>query len=287
MALIIKLNQNLLDLRSPKVMGVININENSFYENSRANSENNLLKLTEKHLKEGADIIDIGAMSSRPGALISKPEDEAKQIQSALKSITKHFDCYISVDTVHSFVAQLAYDYGGHMINDISAGCIDQKMFTTMGQLKIPYIAMHMQGTPENMQSNPVYENVAYDVLQYFSKIMHNFKQAGGEDIIIDPGFGFGKTIEHNYKLLSQLALFKILDRPILVGLSRKSMIYKVLTTTPDEALNGTTVLNTIALLKGANILRVHDVKEAKECIKLVNQIPTKTESFEKSIDLS
>jgi dihydropteroate synthase len=268
-------------------MGVININENSFYENSRANSENNLLKLTEKHLKEGADIIDIGAMSSRPGALISKPEDEAKQIQSALKSITKHFECYISVDTVHSLVAQLAYDYGGHMINDISAGSIDQKMFTTMGQLKIPYIAMHMQGTPENMQSNPVYENVTYDVLQYFSRIMHDFKQAGGEDIIIDPGFGFGKTIEHNYKLLSQLALFKILDRPILVGLSRKSMIYKVLTTTPEEALNGTTVLNTIALLKGANILRVHDVKEAKECIKLVNQIPTKTEIFEKSIDLS
>lgn len=262
-----------MDFRSPKVMGIININQNSFYENSRANNETQLLKLVEKHLKEGANIIDIGAMTSRPGAIISDAKEEVQIIKEALKAITKTFDTIISVDTVHSLVAQITYDFGGHMINDISSGGIDPNMFHTIGKLKMPYVAMHMQGTPLTMQDNPSYKNVTYDVCSHFTKVIHDFKLAGGEDIIIDPGFGFGKTIQHNYQLLHQLNLFKILEKPILVGFSRKSMIYKILNKTPEEALNGTSVLNTIALIKGANILRVHDVKEALECITLFNQV--------------
>ena len=262
-----------MDLTIPKIMGVVNINADSFYSGSRVTSEKELISLVEKHVNEGVDIIDIGAMSSRPGALISNPDQEAEVIKWALYVVKKVYQGYISIDTVHSKVASTSCNEGAHIINDISSGQLHPLMLETVAKYKMPYIAMHMKGSPDKMQQNPEYENVTKEVIYFFSDIVQKCKNAGINDIIIDPGFGFGKTIVHNYQLLSDLEIFKILQKPLLIGISRKSMIYKLLNTTAENALNGTTAANTIALLKGANILRVHDVKEAKECIKIVGQI--------------
>ena len=222
-------------------------------------------------IEQGADIIDIGAMSTRPGAINFTEEEEIKRIEPVIKTLIKHFpDAVFSVDTFRSKVAKMSAENGIHIINDISGGTIDKNMFKTISKLNIPYVMMHIQGTPQNMQKNPVYDNVVEDIYNYFSKKIAELNNLGFNKIILDPGFGFGKTVEHNYKLLKELKYFKKLNLPILVGISRKSMINKVLGTTPAEALNGTTVLNTIALMNGANILRVHDVKEAKEAVKII-----------------
>ncbi|MBS4014086.1 MAG: dihydropteroate synthase [Bacteroidetes bacterium] len=261
----------IINLSSALVMGIINITPDSFYGGSRFNNEDDILKQVEKMLSEGADIIDIGAASSRPGAKLISPEDEQKVILPALKSVVKKFpQAIISVDTYNSDTAIKSVESGAHIINDISSGDIDVKMFDVIASLNVPYIMMHMQGTPENMQTEPKYNNIIKEISLYFAEKINKLRLMGVNDIIIDPGFGFGKTLENNYELLSKLDYFKIFDCPMLVGLSRKSMINKVLNTKPDEALNGTTVLNTIALMKDAKILRVHDVKEAKQAIMLV-----------------
>ncbi len=264
----------LYDLSQPKVMGILNITPDSFFDGGKYNTEEMILNQVIMMMNDGCDILDIGAYSSRPGAN-NVPEDvELKRLEAALKVIRFHFpDILISVDTFRSEVAKkLVKDYQVDIINDISAGEMDEKMFETIADLNVPYIMMHMQGTPQNMQQNPEYKNVVKDIMTYFSKKLEKIKLLGINDVILDPGFGFGKTIDHNYQLLKYLDDFKIFELPLLVGVSRKSMIQKLLDITPEDALNGTTVLNTFALLGGANIIRVHDVKEAKETIKLTEK---------------
>ncbi len=264
----------LYDLSQPKVMGILNITPDSFFDGGKYNTEEMILNQVIMMMNDGCDILDIGAYSSRPGA-DNVPEDvELKRLEAALKVIRFHFpDILISVDTFRSEVAKkLVKDYQVDIINDISAGEMDEKMFETIADLNVPYIMMHMQGTPQNMQQNPEYKNVVKDIMTYFSKKLEKIKLLGINDVILDPGFGFGKTIDHNYQLLKYLDDFKIFELPLLVGVSRKSMIQKLLDITPEDALNGTTVLNTFALLGGANIIRVHDVKEAKETIKLTEK---------------
>lgn len=264
----------LLLLDSPIVMGILNITPDSFYKGSRIQSEDNVLQKAEQMLKEGAAILDIGGQSTRPGSIRLSAKEELERTLPAIEIIKQHFpDCFISIDTYSSTVAKEAVDRGADFINDISAGEMDAQMISTVAALNVPYIAMHMQGTPNTMQQNPSYENVTREVLDYFIKKNEQCKAAGIKDIIIDPGFGFGKTIPHNFQLLRELEVFQILNHPLLAGLSRKSTIYKTLGTTVEEALNGTTVLNTIALQKGAGILRVHDVKEAVETITLVQKV--------------
>jgi len=225
-------------------------------------------------IDEGADIIDLGGFSSRPGAKEITLEDEEKRVLPIVKLIYKTFkNVLISVDTFRSELAKKSLDNGAKIINDISGGDLDKEMFKTIGDYKAPYIMMHMKGIPKNMQDNPNYEDVTVDIIKDFSRKIENAQSQGINDIIIDPGFGFGKTLNHNYEILNNLELFKILNRPILVGISRKSMIYKVLNNTPQRALTGTISLNTIALIMGANLLRVHDVKEAKETINLFNYL--------------
>jgi len=263
----------LLDMRKPLVMGIINVNHDSFYAGSRANKIPELLDLARKHIQEGADIIDIGASSTRPGALLSSAKDEIEVLVPVLKALRNELPhTIISIDTYHSEVVLALADIGIDMVNDISGGRIDAQMFNTVAQLQLPYILMHIQGTPETMQLNPSYENVVVDVLKDCAIRVKQLYALGCKDVIVDPGFGFGKTLEQNYSLLKHLARFKQLGTPLLIGLSRKSMVNKVLNCKADEALNGTTVLNTIALLNGANILRVHDVKEALEALKIVQQ---------------
>jgi len=254
------------------VMGIVNITPDSFYDGGSYHTEADLLKRCEAIITEGADIIDVGAVSTRPGAQEVDASEELRRLDRALGILRKHFpDAIISVDTYRADVAKAVVEnYAVDIINDISAGTLDDCMFETVAALNVPYILMHIQGTPLTMQENPVYENLMEDIIGYFSKNVHRLRQLGVKDIIIDPGFGFGKTIEHNYEILRHLKDLKIFDLPILAGLSRKSMIYKVLETDAEYALNGTTVLNTLALVNGASILRVHDVKEAVECIKLV-----------------
>lgn len=260
----------LISFEKPLIMGILNITEDSFFDGGAYISEKNWLRQTEKMLTEGADIIDIGAASTRPGAKLIDAKDEKNAITKTLKSIRKEFpDCIISIDTYHSSVAEVSVNEGADIINDISGGEIDKEMFATIGKLKSPYILMHIKGIPENMQLNTNYRNITEEIILYFSKKINQLKTLGINDIIIDPGFGFGKTLEDNYKLLSQLEIFHFFELPLLVGISRKSMINKLLNITAKEALNGTTVLNTIALQKGAKILRVHDVKEAVECVKI------------------
>jgi len=265
----------LLDLSIPKVMGVINITPDSFYEGSRANEEKEILKAAAGIIEGGADIIDIGGYSSRPGAAEVPPEEEKKRVLTAICLINKEFpEIIISVDTFRSEIAREAVsECGAHMINDISGGEADSNMFGVIQQLNVPYIMMHMQGMPENMQDNPVYADVVADILVWFSSKIARLQSAGVKDIIIDPGFGFGKTVSHNFEILHRLADFSISGLPLLVGMSRKSMIWKTLSVSPEEALNGTTVLNTIALMKGADILRVHDVKEAVQVVRLMEMI--------------
>lgn len=261
----------LINLSTPKIMGILNVTPDSFYDGGKFRTKKEILKKTGQMIEEGASIIDVGAYSSRPGAENITIEEEVKRLGTALEAIRTDFpDVFISVDTFRSQVALMAVkDYEVDIINDISAGAADENMLNTIAELNVPFVMMHIKGTPQNMQINPAYDNVVEEIVKYFSEKVQKAKLSGICDIIIDPGFGFGKTLEHNYQILNQLDIFKLFELPILVGLSRKSMIYKALDTTPKQALNGTTVLNTIAIMKGANILRVHDVKEAIETIKL------------------
>lgn len=263
-------NGRLLLLDEPLVMGILNATPDSFYEKSRFSSEKQLLLQVEKMLSEGADIIDAGGYSTRPGAKNISEKEELQRLIPAIKIILKKFPrIIISADTFRSEVAKAAVENGASIINDISGGTSDKKMFETVAKLGVPYILMHIQGTPQTMQNNPQYKNVTKEILFFFAEKTKQLKELGVKDIILDPGFGFGKTLEHNYEILKNLNDFKIFELPILAGFSRKSMINKVLHTKPENALNGTTVLNTMALMKGAKILRVHDVKEAKEAVKI------------------
>ena len=264
----------IFDLSKPKVMGILNITPDSFYNNSRTNSIDEALRKTETFLNDGATFIDIGGYSSRPGAKDISTDEELSRLIPVIEAINKNIpEAIISIDTFRAKVAEETILAGAHIINDIASGDMDDKMFETVARLQVPYIMMHMQGTPQNMQQNPVYDNVLLDVIDYLAKKIDTLKKLKVHDVIIDPGFGFGKTIEHNYELLNQMQEFKIFKLPVLAGFSRKGMIYKVLKNTAAEALNGTTILNTIALQKGAKILRVHDVKEAVECVKLVEML--------------
>lgn len=264
----------LLVIEQPIVMGILNVTPDSFYTGSRTATNDAILAKSEQMLQEGATILDMGGQSTRPGSTRLTAAEEAERVVPAIQLVKQNFpNCFISVDTYHVEVAREAVEAGADLVNDISAGEMDAAMLSTIARLQVPYIAMHMQGTPDTMQQNPVYENVTRAVLDYFIKKTEQCRAAGIKDVLIDPGFGFGKTITHNFQLLRELEAFRLLKVPVLVGLSRKSTIYKTLGTTADDALNGTTVLNTIALQKGAFVLRVHDVKEAKETIQLVTAV--------------
>lgn len=256
----------------PIVMGIVNITPDSFYPGSRTTDEINILKRCETIVKEGGEIIDIGAYSSRPDAENIPLEEEKTRLSGVLAKIRKEFpDIILSVDTFRSEVASMAVkDFEADMINDISGGNLDDQMFDTIASLKVPYILMHMKGTPQTMSTQNQYTNLVGDILKYFAEKIDHLRRKGVADIIIDPGFGFAKNISQNFQLLSQLDKFQWFNLPVLAGLSRKSFIYKTLENTPEEALNGTSSMNTIALLKGADILRVHDVKESVECTKLI-----------------
>jgi len=261
---------SLLVLENPVVMAVININTDSFYEKSRFTERGGILKQAETHIQEGATFLDIGGMSSRPGAPISNAKDEVEKIVPVIKSLKKEFpDAFISIDTVHSAVASAAYQEGAVLVNDISAGAIDPDMFPFIAKTNIPYVLMHLKGVPRNMQDNTNYKDVSLDVLDFLILKYQALKELGVKDIIIDPGFGFGKDVAQNYELLQNLSIFKILECPLMVGLSRKSMIYKVIEGTPEDALHGTTALHFFALQQGALILRAHDVKPAIDTIRV------------------
>jgi dihydropteroate synthase len=265
------LNGTLKIVENPLVMGILNITPDSFYAGSRRMTENSWLLAAEKMVADGADILDIGGQSTRPGSERISVDEELNRIIPVIKKLRQHFpEIILSVDTYQSLVAKQAVDAGASMVNDISGGEMDPEMLKVVGALSVPYICMHMQGQPENMQKKPVYDNVVSELLDFFLRKKVQCRDAGIHDLILDPGFGFGKTIAHNFQLLHNLGVFKITGLPVMAGLSRKSTIYKTLDITPEEALNGTTVLNTIAILNGADILRVHDVKEAKEAIKIV-----------------
>jgi dihydropteroate synthase len=261
----------LIDLSTPKVMGIVNVTPDSFFKGSRSVEKADILQKVEKMLSEGATFIDIGGHSTRPNAPAVPEKEELERVIPAIELIMSEFpDCLISIDTFRSNIAKAAVDAGAVMINDVSGGLMDAKMYETVVELAVPYVLMHMRGTVDTMTQYANYENIALEVLNEIEKKIGTLKSLGQKDIIIDLGFGFSKTADQNYELLNKLELFKMLDCPILVGISRKSMIWKKLNITADNALNGTTVLNTVALIKGANILRVHDVKEAVEVIKLL-----------------
>jgi len=267
-------NGRLVDLSTPIVMGIVNVTPDSFYDGGDLNSEGDLLKKVEKHINEGASIIDIGGYSSRPGADNVEETEEFDRVIPAIRSILKQFpDVIISLDTFRSKIAQEGINEGVVIINDISGGKLDDKMYEVVSNNSTPYIIMHMPGTPQTMQGNISYNDVTTGIAKYFSGIIEKLKGYNINDVILDPGFGFGKTLEHNYELLKNLPHFKMFRLPILVGISRKSMICKALNVDPENALHGTTAAHTIALMNGANILRVHDVKEAVEAIKIVNQL--------------
>jgi len=261
-------------------MGIINVTSDSFFSGSRFRFSHSIARRAKQIIEEGGQIIDIGACSTRPGAKPVSERDEVKRLHKALTAIRRNYpEAIISVDTFRASVAEWAVrEFRVDIINDISAGQMDSMMFETIAELNVPYILMHMQGTPENMQQNPHYENVIRDLILFFNDKIEKLKQLNVKDIIIDPGFGFGKTIEHNYTILKNLEAFKLLELPILVGISRKSMIYKPLNIKPEHALNGTTALNTLSILKGASILRVHDVKQAAETIKLLELLNAQPE---------
>ncbi len=260
----------LIDLSSPKVMGIINLTPDSFYAGSRKQDIDSALHLAEKMLNEGATFLDLGAYSSRPDAEDISIQEETDRLLPVVEAIASNFpDFILSIDTFRSPVASAAIGAGAHIINDISGGQLDTEMFATVARLQVPYILMHMKGTPQTMKNEAHYEDVFAEVFDYFVDRYQKLKLLGVKDVIIDPGFGFAKKAEHSYALMSRLQDFNILQLPILAGVSRKSMIYRFLKVTADKALNGTTVLNTIALTKGANILRVHDVKEAVEAVKI------------------
>ena len=260
----------------PKIMGIVNVTPDSFYDGGKINSDLELLNLVETHLKHGADFIDVGGYSSKPGAENISEEEELSRVIPAIDAILQRFpEAIISIDTFRSKVADEALSSGAALVNDISAFNLDAKMPEIVKKHGAPYIIMHMHGTPQTMQNKPSYTNVTSEIMRYFSKKISLLQEYGINDIIIDPGFGFGKSLEHNFKLLNDLEQLSIFDLPILCGLSRKSMIWKTLSVSPHEALNGTTALNSIALTKGCNLLRVHDVKEAKQCVELFTKMRT------------
>ncbi len=271
----INVKGRLMDLSEPKVMGILNVTPDSFYGGCRAVTEDEIEKRVRQILDEGADIIDIGAYSSRPYAEDVPEEEEMSRLRKGLEVIARVLpDAVVSVDTFRSRVAAECVErYGVAMINDISAGAMDAAMWDTVVRLNVPYVMMHMQGMPQNMQDAPHYENVEREVFLYFARRVEALRSRGVKDIILDPGFGFGKTLEQNYELMAHLEDFRLFGLPLLVGVSRKSMIYNLLGTSPEESLNGTTVLNTVALLAGANILRVHDVREAVEAISVIRKM--------------
>lgn len=260
----------LIDLKIPKVMGILNVTPNSFYDGGLHHSLDKIEQQTEKMLNEGADIIDVGAYSTQPNASFVSQEEELGRIIPVVRHLVKNFpDIILSVDTFRAEVAKQTIDLGAAIINDVSAGFLDDQMMAVVGAMNVPYIMMHMKGTPQNMQQFTDYEDVMHDMILYFSERMATARKHGIIDVIIDPGFGFSKTLDQNYEVLNKLDLLQNLDVPVLSALSRKSMIYKFFENSPQEALNGTSVLNTLSLVKGANLLRVHDVKEAVECVKL------------------
>lgn len=264
----------LIDLSNPKVMGILNLTPNSFYDGGTLKNDKDILNRAEKMLLEGATFIDIGGYSSKPNAEEVNESEELKRVIPAIDLLVNNFpDILISIDTFRSAIVKSAIETGACMVNDISAGNFDSNLFATVAKLQVPYIMMHMQGTPTTMQLNPTYDDITKDIICYFSQKIRASRKLGINDIIIDVGFGFGKTLDQNYKLLHNLTLFKNLGVPLLTGVSRKSMLYKLLEITPKKALNATTAANTIALLNGSNILRVHDVKEAMETVKIVEML--------------
>ena len=261
----------LLMIDKPVVMGIINATPDSFYAASRQQNADAFLRKAETMIADGATILDIGGQSTRPGSEVVGVQEELKRVIEPIEALCQNFpDIFISIDTYYAAVAKEAVHAGASIVNDISAGSMDEAMLSTVSKLNTPYVLMHMKGTPQTMQQTPGYDDVTKTVLDFFIQKVSELQKAGIHDVIIDPGFGFGKTIRHNFQLLKDLPVFKILRKPILAGISRKSTIYKTLSITADEALNGTTVLNTIGLLNGAGILRVHDVKEAKQAIDLL-----------------
>lgn len=270
----INCNGKLIDLSTPKVMGILNCTPDSFYDGGKYKSESQFLSQVEKMLSDGATFVDIGAYSSKPNAEFVSEEEELNRLLPVIELVLKSFpNTIISVDTFRSKIALSAIENGAAIINDISAGNLDENMLETVAKLQVPYIMMHMKGTPQTMQTLTQYDNICKEMLFYFSERVGKARSFGINDIIIDPGFGFAKTLEQNYEVMQKLELFQMLELPLLVGISRKSMIYKTLETTAENSLNGTTFLNAISLQKGANILRVHDVKEAVEGVKLFNKL--------------
>ncbi len=265
---------NLVDLSTPKVMGILNVTPDSFFDGGRYSDIRKMLSQVEKMLNDGATFIDIGAYSSRPGADPVTEENELSRLLPIIEALLKEFpETLLSIDTFRSNIAKQCLQRGAALVNDISAGKLDEKMFSVIAQFKVPYIMMHMRGNPRTMSDQTHYDDLIKDILFYFSERLTLARKMGLNDMIIDPGFGFAKTLGQNYELLQNLDLFLLLDVPVLVGLSRKSMIYKTLNSDPEHALNGTTALNMLALSKGAKIIRVHDVKEAVECVQLYNQM--------------
>jgi len=270
----INIQGTLLDLSIPKVMGVINITPDSFYSGSRVTDEKNIIRTAVKMAEDGADILDIGGYSSRPGADDISVEEEKRRVLKAIRIVSREMpDKIISVDTFRAEIAREAISAGAHIINDISGGEADNNMYGYVEKMNVPYIMMHMQGNPRTMQKNPVYDDVVADILKWFGERIFRLQSAGVKDIIIDPGFGFGKTVDQSFEMLQRLGDFSVADLPLLVGISRKSLIWKTLNITPEEALNGTSVLNAVALLNGADILRVHDVREAVQAVRLIKEI--------------
>lgn len=278
----INVNGELIDLSTPCVMGILNVTPDSFYAGSRMQTEAEIERRAAQIMDEGAGIIDIGAYSSRPNAENISPREEMDRLRTGLEVLRRtQPNAVISVDTFRADVARMcAEEYGVAIINDIAAGGMDKDMFRTVAELNVPYIMMHMQGTPQSMQQQPHYDNLLKEIFQYFACKVQQLRDLGVNDIILDPGFGFGKTVNHNYELLAHIEEFRIFELPLLVGVSRKSMIYRLLGTTPQEALNGTTVLDTICLLKGTNILRVHDVREAVETVKIVEAMKRQSDEM-------
>ena len=267
-------NGKILNLETPQIMGILNISPDSFYDGGKYQLEDAIIRQADKMFEEGAAILDIGAVSTRPGAIDIDEKEESDRILPALKKIRRKYPgLLISVDTYRPAIAETAISEGADIINDISGGAFDEDILKVVAKHDIPYILMHMQGRPQNMQKDPKYEDVVNEIKQFFLRQTEKLHELGHHKIILDPGFGFGKTVEHNYRILRNLNAFKESGYPVLAGLSRKSMINKVLKTTPETALNGTTVLNTIALLNGADMLRVHDVREAAEAIRLVSKL--------------
>lgn len=274
-------NGRLVSLDTPAVMGIINITTDSFYSGSRLQQEEDVLEKVRQMKEEGAVFIDIGVMSSRPGAKMIGPEEEWERMKPYFRSVRSHFpDLLISVDTLHSGTAQRVLDLGADMINDVSGGMYDSEMMRVVGGYKAPYVIMHMQGLPENMQHNPQYEDVVTDVFDFFTEQIEKAVAHQITDVILDPGFGFGKTLKHNYRLLRYLDAYEIFRYPIMVGISRKGMIQKSIEVSAEEALNGTTAAHMLALIKGARILRVHDVKEAVECVRIWEKFNHEEETF-------